>query len=169
MWGALSDERTGLSFTISAGPRQGSHSRVRVPRDSWSYFTVSDSRLPQHGEPGSRIYTPQEQGGPVIPPGTGFLFVSYLSGLRWRYSNPPPHGGLEKLNFFDIIYTNSVRTSQEPHYVTELSSIYLSLRLQNVECYWISAMLKLICVRHVLFQVLLLILTSEGCNVFRIT
>jgi hypothetical protein len=25
---ALSDERTGLSFTIAAGPRQGSHSRV---------------------------------------------------------------------------------------------------------------------------------------------
>jgi hypothetical protein len=30
MWGTLSDERTGLSFTISAGPRQRSHSRVRV-------------------------------------------------------------------------------------------------------------------------------------------
>jgi hypothetical protein len=26
MWGALSDERTGLSFTIAAGPRQRSHS-----------------------------------------------------------------------------------------------------------------------------------------------
>jgi hypothetical protein len=44
MWGALSDERTGLSLTIAAGPRQRSHSRVRVPRDSWPYFTVSDSR-----------------------------------------------------------------------------------------------------------------------------
>jgi hypothetical protein len=30
MWDALSDERTGLSFTISAGPRQRSHSRVRI-------------------------------------------------------------------------------------------------------------------------------------------
>jgi hypothetical protein len=30
MWGALSDERTGLSFTIAAGPRQRSHFRVRV-------------------------------------------------------------------------------------------------------------------------------------------
>jgi hypothetical protein len=29
MWGAVSDERTGLSFTIAAGPRQRSHSRVR--------------------------------------------------------------------------------------------------------------------------------------------
>jgi hypothetical protein len=32
MWGALSDEMTGLS-TIAAGPRQRNHSRVRVPRD----------------------------------------------------------------------------------------------------------------------------------------
>jgi hypothetical protein len=31
LWGALSDERTGLSFTIAAGPRQRSHFRVRVP------------------------------------------------------------------------------------------------------------------------------------------
>jgi hypothetical protein len=46
MWGALSDERTGLSFTIAAGPRQRSHFRIRVPWDSWPYFTVSDSRLP---------------------------------------------------------------------------------------------------------------------------
>jgi hypothetical protein len=31
IWGALSHERTGLSFTIAAGPRQRSHFRVRVP------------------------------------------------------------------------------------------------------------------------------------------
>jgi hypothetical protein len=29
--GALSDEKTGLSFTTAAGPRQRSHFRVRVP------------------------------------------------------------------------------------------------------------------------------------------
>jgi hypothetical protein len=29
--GALSDERTGLSFTVAAGPRQRSHFLVRVP------------------------------------------------------------------------------------------------------------------------------------------
>jgi hypothetical protein len=34
MWGTLSDERTGLSFTIAAGPRQRNHFRVRVPWDS---------------------------------------------------------------------------------------------------------------------------------------
>jgi hypothetical protein len=31
IWGALSDERPGLSFTIVAGPRQLSYFRVRVP------------------------------------------------------------------------------------------------------------------------------------------
>jgi hypothetical protein len=46
MWGSFSDERPGLSFTIAAGPRQRSHSRVRVPWDSQPYFTVSDSRFP---------------------------------------------------------------------------------------------------------------------------
>jgi hypothetical protein len=46
MWGALSDERMRLSFTIAAGPRQRSHFPVRVTWDSLPYFTVSDSRLP---------------------------------------------------------------------------------------------------------------------------
>jgi hypothetical protein len=45
MWGSLFDERTDLSFTIAAGLRQSSHSRVRVPWVSLPYFTVSDSRV----------------------------------------------------------------------------------------------------------------------------
>jgi hypothetical protein len=45
LWGALSDERTGLSFVYVPGPRQRSVSRVRVPWDSWTSFTVSDLRL----------------------------------------------------------------------------------------------------------------------------
>jgi hypothetical protein len=82
----------GLSFAIAAGPRQRSHSQVRVPQDSCPYFTVSDLRLPQPGAPGLRIYIPQEQGGPVIPPGTEFPFrrLLRLAGLRWRYSTMHP-------------------------------------------------------------------------------
>jgi hypothetical protein len=94
MWGAISDERTELSPTTAAGPRQRSHSRVRVPRDSSPYFTVSDSK--QLGGPGPSIYITQEQGGPVITPGSGLHFCRLLrlAGLRWRYSNPPLHGVL---------------------------------------------------------------------------
>jgi hypothetical protein len=80
MWGSLSDDRSGLPFTIAAGPRQPSHSCVRVPRDSWSCFTVSDLRLPQPGGTDPLIYTPKKQGGPVIPQALGSLFVaSYYS------------------------------------------------------------------------------------------
>jgi hypothetical protein len=50
----------GLSFTIAVGPRQRSHSQVRVPLNSWQYFTVSDSWLPEPGGLGPRIYIPQE-------------------------------------------------------------------------------------------------------------
>jgi hypothetical protein len=84
----------GLSFTIAAGPRQRSHSQIRVPRDSRPHFTVSHSRLAVPGGPSPRIYIPQEQDDPVIPPGTGFPFrrLLRLSGILWRYWNPPPHG-----------------------------------------------------------------------------
>jgi hypothetical protein len=94
MWGALSDERLGLSFTIAAGPRQHSHSRVRVQWDSWWYFSDSDLRLPQPWGTCPYIYISQEQSGPVISTGTGFPFhrLLRLAGLRWRYSNPPPTG-----------------------------------------------------------------------------
>jgi hypothetical protein len=54
--GALFDERTGLSFTIAAGPRQGSHFRVRVPLDSRSHFTLSDSRFPGSPNRGHHLH-----------------------------------------------------------------------------------------------------------------
>jgi hypothetical protein len=41
-------------------------------------FCCPDSRLPQPGGPGPCIYIPQEQGSPVILPGTGFPFHRLL-------------------------------------------------------------------------------------------
>jgi hypothetical protein len=41
-----SDKRTGLSFTIAAGPRHRSQFLIRVLWESWQHFTVSDSGLP---------------------------------------------------------------------------------------------------------------------------
>jgi hypothetical protein len=48
----------------------------------------------------SPSYIPQEKGGPVIPPGTGFPFLRLLrlAGLWWRCSNRPPHWPLLSRN-----------------------------------------------------------------------
>jgi hypothetical protein len=93
-----------MSFTIVAGPRQRSHSQV--------HFTASDSRLPQRGGPGPRIYEyiPQERASPVIPPGTVFPFhrLLRLAGLRWRYSN---HAGLMEAGSNRPRYIASGRTA----------------------------------------------------------
>jgi hypothetical protein len=67
MWGVLSDERTGLSLTVAAGPRKRSHSGIRVPWDSPPYFTVSDWDL-------------------------SFCRFLRVAGLWWRYSTQLPHG-----------------------------------------------------------------------------
>jgi hypothetical protein len=91
IWGTLSDERTGLKFTRTIASRPCS--RVQVQQNSRPYFTPS-YETPLTGGPGPHTDIPQEQGGPVIPSGIGFPFCRLLRlvGLRWRYSNPPPHG-----------------------------------------------------------------------------
>jgi hypothetical protein len=47
-------------------------------RGTHDHISLSDSRLSQPGRPGPRIYMPQEQGGPLITPGTGFPFRRLL-------------------------------------------------------------------------------------------
>jgi hypothetical protein len=66
-----------LQFTVQW---QWSESRRNRNHTLLSYLW-----LPQPGGPGSRIYIPQEQGGPVIPPGTVFPSRHIL-----RLSGPPP-------------------------------------------------------------------------------
>jgi hypothetical protein len=48
---------TGLSFIYAAGPRQHSLPRVRVPWNSWPYFTLSDLRLLFSSPPTTRRIT----------------------------------------------------------------------------------------------------------------
>jgi hypothetical protein len=57
LWGALSDERSGLAFIYAAGPCQRNLSLVRAPWDSRPYFTVSVSRLPFLSPPTTRRAT----------------------------------------------------------------------------------------------------------------
>jgi hypothetical protein len=81
MWGALSDERTGLSLTIAAGTRQRSHFWVRVPWDSWPYFTVSDSRLPFCSPPTTRRAT-AEASDPASKQGCLNEICSHNTGIE---------------------------------------------------------------------------------------
>jgi hypothetical protein len=46
-------------------------------RGTLDHILLFQIRDPQPGGPGPRIYIPQEEGGTVIPPGTGFLFVAF--------------------------------------------------------------------------------------------
>jgi hypothetical protein len=76
VWGVLSDERTGLSFALTAGPRQRSQSWVQVPSDS-DHTLVSQIR--------------------DFP----FRRLLRLAGSRWRYSTPPPRGICLKTEFLN--------------------------------------------------------------------
>jgi hypothetical protein len=45
------------------------------------------------GGPGPCIYSPWEQGSPVMPPDTGFSFhcLLWFAGLQWRYADLPSY------------------------------------------------------------------------------
>jgi hypothetical protein len=62
-----------LLVQLLLGLRQSSDSWVKVPQNSRPYFTVS---FETPGGPGPCIYILQERGGPVIPLGTRFPFVT---------------------------------------------------------------------------------------------
>jgi hypothetical protein len=76
---------------------------AEVPQNSRPYFTVSFETEP--GGLGSRSYILQEQGGPVIPPGTGFPYPSPCLLFKTQFNS----------------IDRSVRTSQETHYVSATS------------------------------------------------
>jgi hypothetical protein len=84
LWGAL--WREDGSAICSAITQWSESRRIR------NHTLLSHLWPSQPGGPGSLIYIPQEQDGPVTPPSFGFPLrrLLRLAGLRWRYSNPPP-------------------------------------------------------------------------------
>jgi hypothetical protein len=96
------------SAVILRSESHGTHDHILLP---------SDSKLPQSGGPGPRIYIPQEQGCLVINPGTGFPFnrLLRLAGIRRKYSNPPPQGIIrENQSVNHTIYSKGI-TGQKTH------------------------------------------------------
>jgi hypothetical protein len=87
MWGFLSEQRTGLSFTISPGPRQRSHSRVRVPRDTY-HILLSQIRDSLNLESQVPLFISHRN---RVAQALGSLFVasydsqSYNGGIRTRF------------------------------------------------------------------------------------
>jgi hypothetical protein len=73
LWGAQPDERRACNLLIQFAVTLRSKSRR-----THDHILLSHLRLPQPGGPGPCIYIPQEQSGPVIPPGTGFPICCLL-------------------------------------------------------------------------------------------
>jgi hypothetical protein len=88
LWGAPSDERTGLSFVYAASPCQRSLSRVRVSWDSRIYFTVSDLRLPFSSSPTTRRVT-VEVFDPASTRVTRLILSAGLGSLLYRLGADP--------------------------------------------------------------------------------
>jgi hypothetical protein len=78
---------------FASGPCQSSDSWVEAPQNPRPYFTVSHETPPTWRVKSPYLYPPGT-GWPSYTPSTEFPFcrLLQLAGLRWRDSNPPPHG-----------------------------------------------------------------------------
>jgi hypothetical protein len=124
MWGALSDKRTGLSFTTAAGPRQPSHSRVRVLQDSWPLSQIRDSPNLEGQVP---VF--------ISPQTLGSLFVAsydsqgYGGGIRNRL-----HTGIKDW-IPSVFYIQIQFVPHRKHYVSATEPNRLMLFRETVAVY----------------------------------
>jgi hypothetical protein len=75
----LSDERMSLSFSIAAGPRQRTHSQVRIPQASWPHFTASDSRLSQPRSQAHVFISPRNNVAQLYPLALGLFSLPFMT------------------------------------------------------------------------------------------
>jgi hypothetical protein len=67
LWCALSDERSSLSFTVAAGPRQHSLSYIRIPQASWPFLLSQFGTPPTWSTVSLYLFPPKKQVSSVIP------------------------------------------------------------------------------------------------------
>jgi hypothetical protein len=127
LWGALSDERMGLSFVCAAGPCQRSLSWVLIPWDLRPYFTVSDLRLPFSSPPTTCRVTVE-----VFDPATTQVYWQ----LTYQLSLYSPHmDHIENISYIISCSLNAGETcvhsfpSNGSRTVACLHSCYLSIGL----------------------------------------
>jgi hypothetical protein len=115
MWGTLSDERKSLAFAIAAGPRQRSHSCVRIPRDSWPYLILSDSRFPNLVGQVPVFISSRYRVAWLCPQALGSLLVaSYDSQVYGRDIGTRLHAG-NSTHWIDYSGNFAVYPWQGPH------------------------------------------------------
>jgi hypothetical protein len=73
---------------------------------------------------------------PIIPPGTGFSFrrLLRLAGLRWRYSNPPPHCVINKeilISTIHLLSFDATRTQRK----RRLQQFFVVVGTSSPSCY----------------------------------
>jgi hypothetical protein len=84
-------ERTGLSFTIAAGPRQRSQSRVRIPLDSWHILLSQILDSPNLEGHIPVFISPRNRVAQLYPQALDSLLVAsynsqgYCGGIRIRF------------------------------------------------------------------------------------
>jgi hypothetical protein len=96
----------GLSLIIATGPRQRSQSQIRVPRDSWPHFALSNSRLSRPGGRCSLIHIPPETRWPSYTPSHWVPFLS------------PPTSCRATVEIFNLAFTRDSSKTESESYVT---------------------------------------------------
>jgi hypothetical protein len=107
LWGALLDERSGLSFVCAGGPCQRSLSRVRVRWDLRPYFTVSDLRLPFSSPPTTRRVTVE-----VFDPASTRVMNQSMNELCFVTSREPNRSHYTEQFVFWSVVSVAAETSQ---------------------------------------------------------
>jgi hypothetical protein len=107
-------------------------------RKTHNHILLSHLRLPQLGGPGPRIYILQEQGGPVIPLGTGLPFVASYDSQRYGLGILTRlHTGVWQLSFRSNAFTVMLLMPSIGHERKERERLFMCCASFNLcWCMW---------------------------------